>query len=280
MSGEEGGTPSGFRQLTAGDRKSFRLLLASRLRFLAATMLMLRKGGRFTDTQIQKYFLCAIVSFGVAAFAIFAIAHIKIPLVGLIAVAVAIAAFKKNFNRWGNWFVGKRGEEAVTEALKHGLPYDYVLLNDLVLPNGRGNVDHLVIGPNGLFLIETKNYSGRIKCFGDKWYINGRPSKSVSRQAKRNAMVVKDHLKEVFGAQRMRLPYVNSIVVFVKPNGRLNLNGPTVPVLRLEELAGFIAGYQSRTEMPKETIRAIVHHMHSLQHQSGEIVQPVRVASR
>jgi hypothetical protein len=48
----------------------------------------------------------------------------------------------------GNCFVGKRGESALSEALQE-LPNDYVLLNDPMLPDGSGNVVHLVIGPNG-----------------------------------------------------------------------------------------------------------------------------------
>jgi Nuclease-related domain len=51
---------------------------------------------------------------------------------------------------------------------------DHVLFNDLTLSDSRGNVDHLVIGPNGLFVIESKTYSGYVKCFGDTWYVNGR----------------------------------------------------------------------------------------------------------
>ena len=139
----------------------------------------------------------AVFCFAVALVGILGTYFINLPLVGLLATAVAITAFKKNVRRWGNWFVGKRGELAVTEALK-SLPGDYILLNDLTLPNGRGNVDHLVIGPNGLFVIETKNYSGYVKCFRDTWYVNGREVSSLSKQAKRNAMAIKHNLDGVF----------------------------------------------------------------------------------
>jgi len=40
-------------------------------------------------------------------------------------------------------------------------------MNDLMLPDDKGNVDHLVMGPNGLFVIETKNYSTFVNCLGD-----------------------------------------------------------------------------------------------------------------
>ena len=93
------------------------------------------------------------------------------------------------------------------------------MLNDLTLPNGRGNVDHLVIGPNGLFVIETKNYSGYVKCFRDTWYVNGREVSSLSKQAKRNAMAIKHNLDGVFAEHRTTVPFVNALLVFVKGNG-------------------------------------------------------------
>ena len=109
------------------------------------------------------------------------------PLIGLITTMLAITLFKANFTRWGNWFVGKRGEMAISDALG-SLSDDYIVLNDLMLPDGKGNVDHLVMGPNGLFAIETKNYSTFVKCSGDDWFVNGKKIRSLSKQAKRNAI--------------------------------------------------------------------------------------------
>ncbi len=60
------------------------------------------------------------------------------------------------------------------------------------MPDGRGNVDHLVMGPNGLFAIETKNYSTFVKCSGDDWFVNGKKIRSLSKQAKRNAIAVRE----------------------------------------------------------------------------------------
>jgi Nuclease-related domain len=150
-------------------------------------MLMLRRGGGYTNRQIRKHLNNALLCFGIAVVAVFAIRYIQLPLVGLMITIGAIALFREHFTRWSNWFVGKRGEVAIAEALK-ALPNDYMLLNDLMLPDGRGNVDHLVMGPNGLFVIETKNYSGFLKCVGDDWFVNGKKHKSLSKQAKGNAV--------------------------------------------------------------------------------------------
>ena len=118
-------------------------------------MLMLRNGGKFTDQQIRKYLNKAFLCFAIAVVAIFATRYIQLPLVGLITTVFAITLFKANFTRWSNWSVGKGGEMAISDALR-SLSNDYIVLNDLMLPDGKGNVDHLVMGPNGLFVIGPK----------------------------------------------------------------------------------------------------------------------------
>jgi hypothetical protein len=114
------------------------------LRCLLA-MLMLRKGGRFTDQKIRKYSNRVVVCFAIAVVGIFTMRYIQIPLIGLITTLLAITLFRANFTRWGNWFFGKRGEMAISDALG-SLSDDYVVLNDLMVPDGKGNVDHLVMG--------------------------------------------------------------------------------------------------------------------------------------
>ena len=63
---------------------------------------------------------------------------------------------------------GREGERHVSRLLKRLPPGEYIVLNDLMLPDKDGSttqVDHVVISRAGIFVIETKNYSGWI--FGD-----------------------------------------------------------------------------------------------------------------
>jgi hypothetical protein len=69
-----------------------------------------------------------------------------------------------------------------------------------MLPTAHGNIDHFLIGPNGLFVIETKNYSGNVKCNGDQRFFNGHGTQSPGRQAKGNAVAVRKSLEPVFFA--------------------------------------------------------------------------------
>ena len=193
-------------------------------------MKVLRTGGEYADRQIRDRGKKALWYFigCVAICAVFFFVSYK--LVALLGLVLAFAHFTAAYDKWEHWFLGKRGELRVTRALS-ALPEDYVLLNDLMLPSGRGNIDHFLIGPNGLFVIETKNYAADVKCDGDQWFVNGKPGKSLSWQAKSNALAVRKNLERVFAEYGAKLPYVEPLVVFVKHKHRLEVSQPTVRVL-------------------------------------------------
>lgn len=59
------------------------------------------------------------------------------------------------------WATGARGEEKLAKALTdlEGVRF----LHDRRVPGTRGNIDHLVIAPSGIFVVDAKNYSGLIE---------------------------------------------------------------------------------------------------------------------
>lgn len=69
---------------------------------------------------------------------------------------------------------GAEGEAATAEALK-ALSNEWVVLHDLRWPGRRfANIDHVVIGPGGVFVIDSKNWSGQVKLDGRTIRQNGR----------------------------------------------------------------------------------------------------------
>ena len=90
---------------------------------------------------------------------------------------------------------GVRGERIVGSKL-FNLPSDYLILNDVLIrrPNGSTTqIDHIVIAKSGIFVIETKNYSGKVygsenseywkeyfNWFSRVWYKYGHHSESYS----------------------------------------------------------------------------------------------------
>jgi hypothetical protein len=61
-----------------------------------------------------------------------------------------------------NWQRGARGERRTARQLDRLTRHSWVVLHDLAVPGSRANVDHLVIGPAGVFLVDSKNWRGRL----------------------------------------------------------------------------------------------------------------------
>ena len=60
---------------------------------------------------------------------------------------------------------GKAGEFAVQLHVKLYLKEKYIVLNDCTLPDdekGTTQIDHILLSPYGIFVIETKNYKSWI----------------------------------------------------------------------------------------------------------------------
>jgi len=59
------------------------------------------------------------------------------------------------------WGVGASGEEALAHALTK--VSGVIVLHDRRVPGTKGNIDHIVIAPGGVFVVDAKNYTGRVE---------------------------------------------------------------------------------------------------------------------
>ena len=77
-------------------------------------------------------------------------------LLAILALAILV--------RWLTPSRGKQGENSVARILKKLPKKEYRVINDVVLPTpyGSSQIDHIVVSPYGIFVIETKNYCGGI----------------------------------------------------------------------------------------------------------------------
>ncbi|MBI3648906.1 MAG: NERD domain-containing protein [Actinobacteria bacterium] len=87
---------------------------------------------------------------------------------------------------------GERGENSVGAALAE-LPEGYRVHHGL--EPGKGNVDHVVIGPTGVFAIETKNLTGGFEARHGRLTRDGFDASRVLRQARAEAMAIRDRLR-------------------------------------------------------------------------------------
>jgi hypothetical protein len=119
-----------------------------------------------------------------------------------------------------SWNKGIVGEKTVAKYLNQ-LPEDYFIFNDVKFPGSYGNLDHVVVGPNGIFVIETKNYEGFFLVKQDSWYYKRgkyiKKSKSQpGEQVMRNVFSMKKFLES--NKIKMYGVWVDPIVTLVNNN--------------------------------------------------------------
>ncbi|MFD3468793.1 nuclease-related domain-containing protein [Streptomyces sp. NPDC058682] len=74
---------------------------------------------------------------------------------------------------WDSWYAGLEGERRVGRELERLSPLGWRVLHGIEKGNG-GDIDHLLIGPGGVFSINTKNHRGASVWVGDSMAkING-----------------------------------------------------------------------------------------------------------
>ena len=112
----------------------------------------------------------------------------------------------------------------------------YVLNNYIFMCDGRSvQIDHIVINKNGVFIIETKNYSGRIYGSDDqkRWtqvLAHGKVKNKIYSPVKQNASHIYK-LGRVLGIDA----YLTSVVVFVQNNTRFLRSDIAIPISTLKK---------------------------------------------
>ena len=171
-------------------------------------------------------------------------------IAGLLLGATGLVLVLIGFGYWtgaSSTRKGLQGEQTVASELSY-LNDEFLLLNDVMLPGGRGNIDHILIGPTGVFVLETKNFSGKYVCYGDQWFFQGVRQKydvsSVSAQAKNNAHI----LASLLHTSGFTVD-VNPVIVFTHPSVQLWLHHPTVPVLKRGAVCNFLLTQRPRFQL-------------------------------
>lgn len=220
-------------------------------------MHLVQVGGRYLAGREQRLWvgLVVIVAFA-AAGVIVVISAGATPLslaAGVVAVLAALLLARPTTRRLQSVRKGRLGERLVVDLLR-GLPDDYWLVNDVTLGQTRGNIDHVLIGPCGVVVIETKRLAGRIRCWADEWSVNGYQRKSISRQVNAGACAVRYFLIERhpdLAASALR--WVESIIVFTHPLCRLEVNQARATIVRYSELLQVVLSMANAHRMAPAT---------------------------
>lgn len=146
--------------------------------------------------------------------------------------------------REANWDGGARGEESTAETIAERCP-EAVVLHDRRMPDSRANVDHIVLVPSGVWVVDSKRMKGKIKVENgesgtQRLLINGNDQTELVHKlnwqvgAVRAAMAELDPQVSVNGAFCFWLPIDNKRDLL---NPRIEDNG--LPLLRTWTINGY-----------------------------------------
>ncbi|MHA2365620.1 MAG: nuclease-related domain-containing protein [Candidatus Hodarchaeales archaeon] len=189
-----------------------------------------------------------------------------IPEFPVVAIGVCFFLFIKFLARYYNaGSITRAGAEGELKALKYleKLPDHYYILNQVEIPDQKGSygvreIDYIVVGPNGVFLVEVKNISGLIKgkdtdktldvIKTDKYGIkHHKKEKNPFHQIKIQRIVLQKFLKQY----RIYTP-IQGMVLFVHPKVRLEIkNNTTIPFFQCKKMLTFINDFVPENQVYK-----------------------------
>jgi hypothetical protein len=132
------------------------------------------------------------------------------------------------------WRRGAAGERRTARLLALLERRGWAVLHDLAIPNSPANIDHLVIGPGGVLVIDSKQYRGRLRvdCDGMVWH-----GRHLLVSALRTTLWEADQADEVLGIAEIHVAAIAAIHGASVPWGLLRADGVIIiPARRLPDL--------------------------------------------
>ena len=199
-----------------------------------------KKSSRYNFILILGALFCLIGLFG------FIVTFLS-SLILIIGAGLIIYAY----NNAKSWNKGIKGEYIVAEYLNQ-LPEDYFVFNDVKFPGSYGNLDHVVVGPTGIYVIETKNYNGFFLVKGNEWfYKNGSRVKKAKGQPGKQVMANSMSLKKFLEDNGVNIGevWINSIVTLIDNNFKIEQKPKYYNVLFPSNIPQFILNSNRKIDM-------------------------------
>lgn len=179
----------------------------------------------------------------------------KIILAVIVVLAVVYILWKWRSRRTKRpEAAGYVGERNVAHALQR-LGGDYAVLNGLRVKARDGvlEFDHIVIGPYGVFHLETKNWDGDIH-IQDSTIGHGRDGRREEIKATQER---REHaLRELLRGNKLEAEVIG-VVCFSHPGARLTGTGTAALAVTIDRLVDTIRHYRTNRQLSGQEVRAI-----------------------
>jgi Nuclease-related domain len=129
------------------------------------------------------------------------------------------------------WQRGAAGERHVARLLEPLVQQGWGVNHDLRVPGSKANIDHVVVGPPGIFAIDTKNYRGRLRLSRDGLLWHGRTFLAPTLSATRWEA---DMLQARVGAPDIAVVPIVAVLGAMVPYGQVtSMDVTVIPARRL-----------------------------------------------
>ncbi|WP_099354743.1 nuclease-related domain-containing protein [Fredinandcohnia onubensis] len=145
--------------------------------------------------------------------------------------------------------LGEAGENKVSDTIETLLPDNFLLLNDLVIPNGRNGtqIDHVLIGLDKIYCIETKDITGKFYPHKDGWLWYPTSSrgevrkKTVVKNPQHQSIYHANHLKKLIESHGYSVE-VKPVVILTNPYGEWKgRQDKRCPIFRVKDFIEYVA---------------------------------------
>ncbi len=159
---------------------------------------------------------------------------------------------------------GLKGEAEVAQRLAEDLDNSHYVYNDISVRSGlrKAQIDHLVVCPKGIFLIETKNWRGRIVGEeSEKAWLQYRYPDSPARRVANPVLQNQRHVSVLEAALRSHGAPAMAIIpllVFTARHATLEIPNHQATMLWKAELTDYIRFHQGAETYPEATVDAVL----------------------
>jgi hypothetical protein len=183
--------------------------------------------------------IAALLGAGLAAVVVATLLSLPLPTRAVAAVAALAAAWWRLRFRPSPetlaWARGAAGERHVARLLAPLDAHGWTVLHDLRVPRSTANIDHLVIGTPGVFVVDAKHYRGPLYVSHDGGLWHGRYPLAAALSATRWEA---DKVQATLGVADIDVVPIVAVVGAAVPWGQVSIHG--IPVVAAHTLPGML----------------------------------------
>lgn len=170
-----------------------------------------------------------------------------------VIIILIILVIRRIFKPMAKGEIGEREVNKKLESLS-----GYTVLKDILLKTDKGTtqIDHILVGPKGIFVIETKNFGGSI--YGEQWeqywtqifYTKKNKFYNPIRQNYAHIKAVQQHMK------KFDRDMIHSLIVFGDSCNIKKIKVDT-PVIHTKSIKKFIRKFKVEYKLSTDEIQII-----------------------